>query len=51
MIYYPNEDTGVIKGSPVVHMSDDLKHDYYIAYKVIDLVVDHIKTKINSNIK
>ena len=32
-------------------MSDDLKLDYYFVYKVIDLVVEHLKTMINSNIK
>ena len=36
MIYYRNKDTGVIEGSPVVYMSDDLKHDYYFVYTVIE---------------
>ena len=51
MIYYKNKDTGVIEGCPLVYMLDDLKHDYYFVYQVIDLVVQYIKTNITNDIK
>ena len=51
MIYFKNKDTGVIQGCPLVYMSDDLKHDYYFVYKVIDLVVQYIKINITNDIR
>ena len=51
MIYYRNVNTGVIEGCPIVYLSDDLKHDYYFVYKVIELAIHHIKTNLNMAIK
>ena len=51
MIYHRIINIGVIEGCPIIYLSDDLKHDYYFVYKIIELVIHYIKTNLNMAIK
>ena len=51
MIYHTHTESGDVQGCSLVYMSDDLKHDYYFVYKVMELVVQYIKTSITTDIK
>ena len=51
MIHYKDRENGVIEGTSVVYLSNDLKHNYYFVYKVTEQVVLYIKSNLEREIR
>ena len=51
MIYYRSRQNNLIQSASIVYESDDLKHDYYFVYKVLEQVVSYIQANLETQIK
>ena len=51
MIYYRSRQNNLIQSASIVYESDDLKHDYYFVYKVLEQVVSYIQANLETQVK